>query len=368
MYHTNRFILILSFLASIVLMLACTNKEIAVEEKDHQYCLPETMAEKIAIEDVEELQEYRLLNLPGQVMVNKDKVYRVYPAAGGLISHVHVRMGDKVNRGQILATVYSPDVPEFKRDKQSAEADKSIAKQNYELAKSLHEAGVYSERDLKEAKSAFERAEYELNRLFEQQRLLGLADDQTAYTIRAPQAGFIIERNINPGMTLRADDEYVFKISGLDDVWVIANVSESDIKNVRESDQVLISTLAFPDRQFTGEIVRFSSTVNPASRTMEAIIELPNPDFLLKPGMFANIQVQANKVGRYPAVSAKALIFDNNRHYLVVYRDSCDMEVREVIISSQNGEKAFIQSGIKKGEKIVANRQLLVYNELMMRK
>ncbi len=361
------FIISVLLMAS-VLFFSCSGEELETENKKTSYCLPESMAEKIEIEVAHNAEAYRILNLPGQITVNKDKVYRLYPAAGGVISEVHVRMGDEVKKGQALATIQSPDIAAFKRDKLSAESYKSISKRNLEMAESLHDVGVYSQRDLKKAKSTFEGAVSELNRLRELQKVLGLIDNQTNYTIRAPEAGIVVERNINPGMTLRSDDEHVFTISDLRDVWVIANVAESDISNVNEKDTVTISTMAYPNKKISGEIVRLSNAVNPESRTMEAIVELMNTDYLLKPGMFANVFMKVNTSGIYPAINSNALIFDNNRYYVVVYSSNCDLEVREVEVSSQNGEKAFIRSGIEAGEKIVYNQHLLIYNELNMQK
>ncbi len=368
MQLTDKNLFVSGLLFISLLMFACNSAEMDPEHKQTAYCLPESMAEKIQIEEARNTAAYRILNLPGQITVNQDRVYRVYPAAGGVISQVYVSLGDKVRKGQILASIQSPDIAEFIRDKRSAESDKSIAKRNLEMAETMHQSGVYSERDLKEAKSIFERAESELNRLKELQKVLGLTDDQSAYTIRAPENGFVVERNINPGMTLRSDDAHIFTISDLSDVWIIAHVAESDIRNVRVNDTVTITTMAYPDMEIAGEIVRLSRAVNPESRTMEAIIELLNPDYLLKPGMFANINLKVKTSGIYPTIQSNALIFDNNRHFVVVYRSDCDMEVREVDISSQNGKKAFISTGIEDGEKVISERQLLIYNELSMQK
>ncbi|MCH8495080.1 MAG: efflux RND transporter periplasmic adaptor subunit, partial [Balneolales bacterium] len=267
--------------ASILLLslfvLACTSSEESHIQDEAGSCLSDAMVERVSIDEVTQLQAHQSLVLPGQVVVNQDRVFRVYPAAGGIISDVHVRLGDRVHKGQRLATVQSPDIAEFQRDKRSAIAEKSLAERSLSLARSLYESGVNSERDLQEAKNNLERAESELERLHEMQRTLGVEEGQSTYIIRAPEAGFVVERNINPGLRLRAGDDHVFEISDLTDVWVVANVSENDIRNVRTQNEVSISMVAYPDHNFTGEIVRLSSALDPNRRTLEAIIELPNP-------------------------------------------------------------------------------------------
>ena len=355
--------LITAVLLSVILT-GCSSADEPQSMGDNSPCISDSMIEMMSIEEVMEQPVYNHLLLPGQITVNRDRVYRLYPTAGGIISDVNVRVGDRVEKGQVLATVQSPDIAEFTRDKRSAEAEKSIAERNLRLAESLFESGVYSERDLLEAQSSFERAEAEVERIREQQLVLGIEDGESVYTIRAPESGFVVERNINPGLSLRSDDGHVFEISDLRDVWVVANVSESDIRKVQNDTDATIKTLAYPDQSFTGEIVRLSSTIDPDRRTMEAIIELPNPNFLLKPGMFANIEINAEVADSNPAIDSNALIFDNNEYFVVVFSDPCNMEVRPVTISSRTQNKAFIEAGIEAGESVVSNRQLLIYNKL----
>ncbi|TVR81235.1 MAG: efflux RND transporter periplasmic adaptor subunit [Saprospirales bacterium] len=343
---------------------AVEQQPLAVSAEDDG-CLPEAMLNRMSFEEAEEGNIRRSLSLPGNIEVNKDRVFLVLPAAGGIITEVHVRTGDYVRRGQVLATVQSPDIATFKRDLRTVRSERNIAEQKLELARSMFESGVYSRRDLLEAESELERLQLEIERLKEEQKVLGIEEGETGYTIRAPESGFIVERNINPGTHLRSDEGHVFKISDLRNVWVVANVSETDIGNIRVGDTVAISTLAFPDKRFKGAIVRMSNTIDPGRRTMEAIIELPNPDYLLKPGMFANIRLDAMEEERFVHIPSNALIFDENEYYVVIFRDRCDMEVRHVNIQRRNGDRTYLQDGVRPGEMVVSARHILIYNQLI---
>jgi membrane fusion protein, heavy metal efflux system len=327
-------------------------------------CLSSSMVQKITTEEVGEEPVSRSLLLSGEIAVNNDRVFRVHPTASGIVTNVNVRLGDRVSKGQILATVQSPDIAEFKRDKQSALAEKALAKRNLSLAESLLESGVYSRRDLLEAQSTLDRAESEVKRMREMQKVLGIEGDQDSYALRAPESGFVVERNINPGISMRSDDPHAFKISDLRDVWVVANVSESDIRNVRIGDTVTIRTLAFPDLRLEGEIVRLSSAIDPGRRTMEAIIEMPNPDFQLKPGMFASIDLKVREAEALPSISSSSLIFDNNEYFAVVFNDPCSVEIRKLNIHSRTGQRTYLNSGLQPGESVVSSRHILVYNKL----
>lgn len=346
-----------------VLIIGCTSKP-ETEIESSQLCLDEAVLETISTEKVINEPSYRNLKLPGQITVNKDRVYKVFPAASGVITDVYVRLGDRVKKGQVLATVQSPDIAEFNRDKRSALAEKSIAERNLKLAESLHESGVYSMRDLLEAQKTLENIEAEISHLNKRQAVLGIANGDSEYTIKAPESGFVVERNINPGLNLRNDDGHVFEISDLGKVWVVANISESDIRNIKLNADAKITTLAYPDKEIAGKIVRLSNTIDPQKRTMEAIIELPNPDYLLKPGMFANIEVRVENEALELSIHSNSLLFDNNKHYAVVLKSPCNIEARAVSISSRNADRVFIQAGVEEGEIIISDRQVLIYNQL----
>ena len=369
MIYLNFFTKVVAFILFAILLTSCDgtagdSTEQTNSGKLNDPCLSKAMVERMLMEEARVGRLQRSLSLPGKIEVNNDRVFRVFPAAGGIISEVQVRVGDQVNKGQVLATVQSPDIAAFKRDMQHAMAAKALAEQNLSLAKSMFESGVYSRRDLLEAQGDLERINSEIARLKEEQMVLGIVDDQTVYTIRAPESGFIIERNINPGTNLRQDDSYVFKISDLQDVWVVASVSESDIGNIHPGDSVSITTLAYSDRVFTGEIVRLSNTIDPSKRTMEAIIELPNPGFILKPGMFASVELNATEDESFVHIPSRALIFDENEYYVVIFNDRCDVEVKPVNIKRRNNGRTYLESGVNEGDKVVFSRHILVYNQL----
>lgn len=218
-----------------------------------------------------------------------------------------------------------------------------------------------------ESQSELERINSEIARLKEEQMVPGIENGQTFSTIRAQKSGFIIERGINPGNTLRQNDSYVFKISDLQDLWGIANVSESDIGNIHPGDSVSITTLAFPDRIFTGDIVRLSSTIDPARKKMKAIIELPDPGFMLKPGLFANIELNTSEDETYIHIPSRALIFDENEYYVVIVNARCDVEVKPVSIKRINNDRVYLESVLNEGDRVVFSRHILVYNQFTSR-
>ena len=176
-------------------------------------------------------------------------------------------------------------------------------------------------------------------------------------------SGFIVAKDINPGMELRSDNQNnIFTISNLSDVWVLANVYESDIHKIKEDYPVTIQTVAYPDKIFNGKIDKIYNIIDPESKVLKVRISLQNNDLLLKPGMFATCIVKHVLNKTMISLPSEALIFDNNKNWMMVYKSNCQIETREIDIFSTIDNKIYVQNGINDGDKVIIKNQLLVYN------
>src|SRR5476651_1095296 len=118
----------------------------------------------------------------------------------------------------------------------------------------------------------------------------------------------------------------MFTISDMREVWIWANVFESDISKVKEGYTARITTLAYPGKVFFGKVNEISSVLDPDNKVMKIKIELPNPDMLLKPQMFTNVVITNSEKTQSVSVPSKAIIFDSSKNYVVVYNSKCDMK------------------------------------------
>ena len=156
-----------------------------------------------------------------------------------------------------------------------------------------------------------------------------------------------------------------FIIANLEEVWVMANVFETDIAKIKIGYDAEVNVIAYKDKTFTGKVDRIFSILDPQSRVMKVRIKVPNKDNLLKPEMFAQITIKYNdNTNQLPAIPSQAIIFDKNRNYVMVYKDKCNIETREIEIFEVAGNTTYIKSGLKAGEKIISKYQLLVYDAL----
>ena len=167
-------------------------------------------------------------------------------------------------------------------------------------------------------------------------------------------------------MQYRADAaQPFFIIANLEEVWVMASVFETDIAKIKTGYDAEVNVIAYKDKVFKGKVDRIFSILDPQSRVMKVRVKVPNKDNLLKPEMFAQITIKYNdNSNQLPAIPSEAIIFDKNRNYVMVYKDKCNIETREIEIFEVAGNTTYIKSGLKEGEKIITKYQHLVYDAL----
>jgi membrane fusion protein, heavy metal efflux system len=188
----------------------------------------------------------------------------------------------------------------------------------------------------------------------------------SAYRIKAPISGFIVEKNVNTGMELRADDaENLFTISDLKDVWATANVYETDIAKIKQGDDAEITTLSYPDKKFSGKVERISNILNPETNVMSVKIRLKNPDYTLKPGMYANISILFPSSEKKLVIPSNSVLFDDGKNYVVLFKKQCDVSMQTVIVYKQVNDKTYVENGsLHEGDLVISQNGLFVFTAL----
>ncbi len=335
--------------------------------KKESLCITDSMASIIKIDTAGYSNIDDQLQLSGEISFNDNKVVKVFPFSSGQVTKVLVSLGDKVSKGQTLAIINSADVAGNYSDLSTAGNDVAITKKRMESAESLFTSGLSSEREYAEAKEDYQKALNSANKVKEQIAING-GGNTTAngtYTIRAPIAGYVVEKKINQGSFIRTDNnDNLFTVGDVKQVWVWVNVYETDIAKVREGYTANVSTLAYPERTFKGVVDRVSEVLDPVTKVMKIRVNLPNDSLLLKPQMFANIVITNKEGKKMIAISGSALISDNGKNYVVIYHDTCKLELREVQLMKTVGEKVYISSGLEVGDKVISKNEILFFNAL----
>jgi len=353
-------------LSAVLLLAACKGKvEQAAESK--QVCISDTLAKIITIDTAKVTTMKNELKLSGEVANDDNNVVKVFPFSSGQVVEVKVSIGDKVSRGQTLAVMRSADIAGNYTDLSSTQSDVSVTKRQLEQAEYLYKSGIASERDYTEAKENYNKAVAANTKVKSQLSINGGGNTSAngMLVIKAPQSGYIVEKNITSGSFIRQDNGgSMFTISDLKDVWIWANVFESDISKVKAGYTAKVTTLAYPDKVFTGKVNEISSVLDPDNKVMKIKIALPNPDMLLKPQMFTNVVITNSENAQSVSVPAKAIVFDNSKNFVVIYNGKCDLKVQEVSVIKTVDDVAYIGAGLRPGDKVISKNQLLLYDAI----
>ncbi len=353
---------ILFCLLSVILFAACNNQPEQVKEEITG--LSDTMLAKATLTKAELQIVNTELKLYGKIQADNNKMSQVYPIVGGNVTKVNVELGDYVKQGQVLAVIRSEEVAGYENQRLDAMNDIAIAEKNLQVAQDLFASKLNSEKDIVVAEKELEKSKASLQRINEVFSIYGLKQG-SLYHVTAPISGFVIEKNVTQNMLLHSDNvNNLFSIAQIDDVWVIANVNETEIAAVKQGMNARIKTISYPDRIFTGKVDRIFNILDPQSKTMKVRITIPNTDLALKPGMSVTVILDYKEEQKMSAIPSSAIIFDKNKNWVLVYKDKNDIEIRPVNVYKQNDSVTYVKEGINENENIITGNQLLIYNAL----
>jgi cobalt-zinc-cadmium efflux system membrane fusion protein len=360
-----------SLFIEILLLVSCGARTEVTSESTSGFCIPDSLMRNITLDTVRSEYVMSDLKLSGKISFNEDDVVKVFPIVSGHVADVKVSLGDYVQKGQLLATVRSSDMANYFAEYRAAQSELDIAKKNMEVTADMRKSGVSSEKDYLVAQSEYQKALAEFNKVKEVLQIYGggavQADSAgSAYKIKAPMSGFIVEKNVNVGMELRADDaNNLFTISDLKEVWATANVYETDISKIRQGSDAVITTLSYPDRKFSGRVERISNLLNPETNVMSVKIRLKNPDYTLKPGMFANISILFPGTEKKLVVPSRSVVFDDSRNYVVLFKKQCDVSMQTINVYKTVGDETYLDDGsLHDSDLVVSRNGLFVFTAL----
>ena len=355
--------------ASAILLFSCSEKpkeKVVETSNSHEISLTPAELTQISIAQAQMTDEISELSLTGKIIFNEDHVVKIYPLVSGNVVKVNVSLGDHVRKGDILAVVKSGDISEFENQYNISYANLSTSEKKLDIAEQLYKTNVYSEKDLNEAKNDYKIAQTMFTKSKEQLSIYGVkgGNQNSEYIIKAPEDGAIVEKNVTEGMEIRPDaNTNLFTVGSLDKVWVNANVYESDLAKIKLDEEADVTTVAYPDKLFKGKIEKVGDMLDPATRVLKVRISLDNKEGFLKPEMFATIKVIINEGKKVLSIPTKSLVFDNNQFNVVLQLSNGKFKKVPIVVIRNTKEISFIESGIKVGDKIVADGSLLAaYN------
>ena len=292
----------------------------------------------------------RTLRVTGRIEVNERRTYAISPKFEGWVEHLYVNStGETVTKGQPLFEVYSPELV-------SAWGEYDLALKG--LA-SLKDADAEAKAGMQQLADA-SHARLKNWDITDSPNTLGA--DESRVTFRAPVTGIVLEKKAVQGMRFMPG-ETLYQIADLSSLWVIAEVNEQDIGQVRVGNPAQVTVDAYPDRKFDGKVDFIYPTLDNATRTVQVRIELNNPTGVLKPAMFANVQIDVGKSGKVLTVPTSAVIDSGTKQVVLVRLAEGRFEPRPVTLGKRNDSVVEVLSGVKEGEQVVTSANFLLDSE-----
>lgn len=349
---------------SVALFLSACSEHPKEAPKDEKFELTDTLIKKLQIDTVKGPNNQTDLNFSAKITANEEKTAKIYPMVSGHVINVPAKLGDRVNKGQLLATMTSAEMAGFDKEAISSSAELRNAQRQAKLTQDLYNSGLASALELEQAKNDLLVKQAEDKRTRSILNLNG-GNKNGVYALTAPLSGFITEKNVTSNMQVRPDNnQNLFTVADLSDVWALINIYESDISKVKEGDEVNISILSYPEKLFKGKISKIYNMLDNDSKVMNARVVINNPGYLLKPGMMATVQIATKNGISLPSVNANCLIFDNNKYYVLVLDEVKKIRIQEIELSRKFEDKAYISKGLNAGDRVVASKQLFLYDSL----
>lgn len=305
-----------------------------------------------------QVEAARRLNVTGSVFPDVNREIPVISLASGRVVNNLVTLDQTVKKGQLLMEVQSPDVTSAFDTYVKAVNDEQLANKQYLRTKDLYAHGAVALEILEQAEDAENDAKADLNAAEAQLKTLGVDKSHPSDVVKvyAPISGVVVAQNVTnaaaAGVTYTGSAT-AFTIADLSHVWVICDVYENDLPQVRLGEQAQIALNAYPGQVLTGQVSDIGPVLDPTIRTAKVRIDVPNPG-MLRIGMF----VTATLIGRtkelLATVPADAILHLHDRDW--VYVPAGSHHFRRIAVQAGNllpGNRQEILSGIAPGQQVV---------------
>ncbi|MBI5342634.1 MAG: efflux RND transporter periplasmic adaptor subunit [Deltaproteobacteria bacterium] len=321
----------------------------------------------------------------GEVKLSEGRTVHVAAPLPGLVRKVFVDIGSTVAEGAPLFELDCQDVAESKGDYLKKTAARDLAKASAEREATLFEKKISARVEVQEAQARLAAAEIEAANARGRLLRLGIPraeiesldpkipDTMSGFlTVRAPQGGVVLERQISVGRRVEPGKDLIL-LSDLSEVWVWADLRENDLPSIFgrvNGGGGYTAEVRSPagGKPYRGTLDVLSGTMNEQTRTVKARIVVPNPEGHLRPGMFVNVRVFLPGGGSAVAVPKAAVLADEGRTFVFVHKEGDYWVRRPVTLGRRLGDMVEVRSGLKPGQTIITDGSFLLKSDVLRRK
>ena len=312
------------------------------------------------------------VELLGEVAFNRNNLASLSPRGGGIVQEIFKEVGDIVQKGEVLATVQSPDVTEAMNAYRKAQAESQLARQTLSREQELFQKKISARQDLEQAQAAVAVHESAISASRQYLRDLGIATEDlstdvgamSSLAVRSPLAGTVIERNAVAGTSVAAGAT-LFQVADLTSMWMELSIPENALATTHVGATLQTRFDAYPGLTFEGTIAWIAPSLDPPTRMLQARVLLPNPQGLLKAGLFG----RANLVGTVSqtdiVVPAEAVQDIDGRPVIFTKLEDDLYESRLVQLGAKQNGHVAILAGLRPEDRVVTDGSYIVKSELL---
>jgi len=311
----------------------------------------------------------------GNIDFNQNMLVQVFTPNPGRIIATYANVGDRVQKGQLLFTVDSPDLVQATSNLIQAAGVLALQNANLKRLTETLRGGGGAQKDVDQAKSDQQTAEGNLRAARDAARIFGKTEDEmdqiirerkadSVLIVRSPITGQVTQRTAAPGLFVQPGNAPApFTVADTSTMWMLANVVESDAPLFRVGQPIQVRVAAYPNRAFDGAITVLGAQIDPATRRLWVRSEIKDPDSLLRAGMFANFTISISAPIQATAVPNSAVVREGDGSMSVwVTTDRKRLEKRAVKIGLQQDGMTQILEGLEPGELVVTEGAVFVSN------
>ena len=352
----------------------------------------ELQAQRLRIEPVQ-LRDFRdARTTVGRIAFNDDRTTAIYAPFQGRVLRLIAKAGDVLRPGSPLVTIDSPDLVQANADVIAAST--AVQKAQNQVAQGervarrqqlLYDGGAAPYKDLEQADSDLRNAQHDLktaegqleaarNRLrapfgksgAEIAQIEATHDVDRVAQIASPIAGTVTGRKVSPGQFVRADNtDPMFTIADVSSMWLVANVTETDIPLIKVGQEVAVQVVAYPGEVFRARLTYVGASMDPAARRLTVRAEIANPDGRLKPDMFASFHIMTGVSTRSPSLPTAAVLRESDGTMTAwVTIDGKRLVKRTVKVGLQQDGFSQVLEGLEAGERVATESALFLGNVL----
>ena len=341
-----------------------------VHKSADEVVLPEDSPQEanLKIETVTEMVAPTAEPLNGKISFDENFTSRISSPILGRATKLHAQLGDTVKAGQALVSIDSPDLGGAIADYRKAIADLELKRKALERSQMLLDGGVIAHKDFESSEADMAQSQAEAIRTKGRLKNLNIDINSAAgaetFTLKAPMAGVIVDRQINVGNEVRPDaNTPLFIITNPSHLWATIDLPERDLSKISLGQPISIQVDAYQNESFTGRIQSIGTMVDPVTRRIQVRCSVDSKN-KLKPEMYARITPLNNRNQKAIRIPNSALITEGLYSYVFVETSPGHLKKRRVTLDVQEREYATVKAGLAAGEKLVVSGAILLNSEL----